>query len=213
MAGQGKRTPKRGEPPARSRTARRTGRRPGTNPTREQIIDAARETFAAHGFRGATIRAIAHAAEVDPALIHHYFTSKENLFAVTLQFPEHAAPRVLAALRGDPATFGERLSRAYLGLWEDPQTRRQMAIITKSALTSADALARVRPAVMDVLGQIGTTDLGGPDREVRFQVAMGHLLGVACVRHLAQAPPLSELSFDELVARVAPAVQLHLTPD
>ena len=189
----------------------RTGRRPGSKPTRQQILDAARQTFAAQGFRGATIRAIARAADVDPALVHHYFKSKQDLWAATVQFPEHAAPQVLQALHGDPATRGERLTRAYLTLWEDPQTRNQMAIITTSALTSDQAMAHLRPAITDVLAQIAATTVAGPDPELRFQLAMAHLLGVAVIRHLTQAPPLCVLPFDDLIARVAPAVQSHLT--
>jgi AcrR family transcriptional regulator len=192
-------------------TGGRTGRRSGHQPTRREIVDAARQQFAAHGYRAATIRAIARAAGVDPALIHHYFGSKETLFAATLEFPARAAPDVLAALDGDTAGIGERLTRAYLELWEDPTTHEQMEILTKSALTSADAMARVRPTITRVLGQISTTKLKGPDPEVRFQLAVSHLLGVACVRHLTQAPPLCDLPFEDLVARVAPAVQLHLT--
>jgi AcrR family transcriptional regulator len=190
----------------------RTGRRPGSRPTRQHILDAARQTFAAQGYRGATIRAIARAADVDPALIHHYFTSKQDLWAATVQFPEHAAPQVLQALHGDPGTLGERLTRVYLALWEDPRTRSQMTIITKSALTSDEAMARLRPAITDVLAQITTaTTVAGPDPELRFQLAMGHLLGVAIIRHLTHAPPLSDLPFDDLIARVAPTVQSHLS--
>jgi hypothetical protein len=86
-----------------------------------------------------------------------------------------------------------------------------MEILTKSSLTSTEAMARVRPAIARVVAQIRTTDLPGPDPEISFQLAMSHLLGVACVRHLTQAPPLSTLPFEDLVARLAPAVQLHLT--
>jgi AcrR family transcriptional regulator len=192
------------------RTGGRTGRRPGHQPTRREICDAARQLFAADGYRATTIRAIAAAANVDPALIHRHFGSKENLFAATLDFPAQAAPNVLAALHSTPAGLGERLTRAYLRLWEDPSTREQMEILTKSSLTSTETMARVRPAIARVVGQIRTTDLPGPHPEIGFQLAMGQLLGVACVRHLTQAPPLSTLPFEDLVARVAPAVQLHL---
>jgi AcrR family transcriptional regulator len=190
---------------------RRTGRRPGSQPTRQEIVDAARELFATRGYRSTTIRAIAAAAGVDPALVHRFFGSKENLFAATLEFPEQAAPNVLAALHGDQADIGERLTRAYLNLWEDATSREQMKILTMSALTNTEAMTPVRAAIGRVLGQLRTTDITGPDPEVRFQLAMGHLLGVACVRHLTRVPPLSDLPFEDLVARVAPAIQSHLS--
>ncbi len=69
-----------------SRPAR--GRRPG-NPaiTRQSILEAARATFARAGYERATIRAIASAAAVDPALVHHYFGTKEELFVAAHEIP------------------------------------------------------------------------------------------------------------------------------
>jgi DNA-binding transcriptional regulator YbjK len=61
----------------------RTGRRPGSNPTKQEILEAAREAFAVRGSRGAAIRAIAESADVDPGLVHHYFKTKQDLSSVT----------------------------------------------------------------------------------------------------------------------------------
>lgn len=47
--------------------------------TRARIRDAALREFAKHGFKGASIRGIARAANVSPGLVQHYFTSKEEL--------------------------------------------------------------------------------------------------------------------------------------
>src|SRR5690606_5246236 len=57
-----------------------TGRRAAGSGTRETILAAARDAFAAHGFGGVTIRQIASTAAVDPALVHYYFGTKEQLF-------------------------------------------------------------------------------------------------------------------------------------
>ena len=46
---------------------------------RARIRDAALEEFAAHGVRGATVRAIAARAGVSPALVQHHFGTKEQL--------------------------------------------------------------------------------------------------------------------------------------
>ncbi|MGH3306243.1 MAG: TetR family transcriptional regulator [Nocardioides sp.] len=190
---------------------KRIGRRPGGQPTRREIVNAARDTFAAKGFRGSTIRAIAEAANVDPALIHHYFGNKEQLFAATLEFPEGAPDRLVSALTGPADGLGERLTRAYLQLWEAPATRGQMLIATRAALTDDDAMDRARPMVVAMLGQAAATDVPGPDPEKRFALAMAHLLGVAAVRHLSRVPPLCDLPLEELIASTAPAVQFHLT--
>ena len=47
---------------------------------RTAILDAAEVEFSAHGFDGVTLRTIAKRAEVDVALPHYYFGSKEKLF-------------------------------------------------------------------------------------------------------------------------------------
>lgn len=187
------------------------GRRPGGLPTRQEIVEAARGIFATSGYRSATVRAIGEAAGVDPALIHHYFGTKEKLFAATLEFPEHAPDRLLAALSGPPEQLGERLTRAYLELWEDPATRDQMVIAVRAAMSSDEAMARVRPTIVDMLGRAPASDVRGPDSEKRFALAMAHLVGVAGVRHISKIPPLRDLPLEELVLRTAPAVQLHLT--
>ncbi|NLB68460.1 MAG: TetR/AcrR family transcriptional regulator [Lentisphaerae bacterium] len=49
-------------------------------PTYWQILEAARELFAIHGFRGTTIRMIAQKAKVNGASINYYFRSKDALY-------------------------------------------------------------------------------------------------------------------------------------
>lgn len=189
---------------------RRIGRRPGVQPTRQQIVDAARVLFASEGFRGATVRAIADSADVDPAMIRHYFGTKERLFVATLEFPEDAPTRLVSALAGEPAVLGEQLTRAYLALWEEPATHSQMVIATRASLSSDEAMARVRPMIVAMLGQADTTAVPGSVPATRFALAMAHLLGVATVRYLSRVPPLCDLPLEEVIARTAPAVQLHL---
>jgi TetR/AcrR family transcriptional regulator, regulator of cefoperazone and chloramphenicol sensitivity len=46
---------------------------------RARIRDAALRQFAAHGFKGATIRGIAREAGVSPGLVQHHFPSKQAL--------------------------------------------------------------------------------------------------------------------------------------
>ena len=65
----------------------RPGRRQGDPQTREAIADAARAEFLEHGYTATTIRAVARRAEVDPALVYHYFTDKVTLYTSTLSLP------------------------------------------------------------------------------------------------------------------------------
>ena len=65
--------------------------------TRTAITEAARQLFRDRGYERTTVRDIAAAAEVDPALVIRYFGSKDQLFAhsaeIRLDFPDMAALR------------------------------------------------------------------------------------------------------------------------
>src|SRR4029453_18775916 len=98
----------------------RTGRRPGNQDTREAILDAARDAFAERGYDQASIRAIATGAGVDPALVHHYFGTKEQLFLATVEAPIAPGAVVRAVLAGDEAQLPERLLRQFLSVWDNP---------------------------------------------------------------------------------------------
>src|SRR5882757_2919446 len=98
----------------------RTGRRPGKQDTREAILAAARETFSQRGYDQTSIRAIAAGAGVDPALIHHYFGSKDQLFLATVQAPMNPAELLPQILSGGAGEVPERLVRTFVSVWDHP---------------------------------------------------------------------------------------------
>jgi AcrR family transcriptional regulator len=186
----------------------RTGRRPGNADTREQILAAAREQFAAKGFRGTTMRSIADAAKVNVALLAHYFGGKAQLFDATLELPDVVRDQMREILSGDLTGAGERLARSYLAPWEESATRRQLLAGVRTALSGDDAMLRMRDVLDGALD--GDPTHSHPERRTGLALAMSHLLGVAIARHVSQLAPIAELPFDDLIARVAPSVQLHL---
>ncbi len=122
--------------------------RPERPDTRSQILDAALEEFAAHGFRGATIKRIAQRARLrSQALIYWYFPAKEALFQAVLG--QHL-PIVQMVL--DPAPLLDRppeevlplLARTYLATAERPGAQRLVRLL-------APELIR-RPEVADAVG-------------------------------------------------------------
>ena len=189
---------------------RPTGRRAGDSGTRDAILDAARDLFAERGFDGASLRAIATAAGVDPGLIRHFFGDKDTLFATTVAARTTIPQRILASLAGDPAGIGERVTDSYLRMWEEPDTRPILLSLVRSAVTSERAGemlleimgARVRESAATALADEGL--LGG------VALAGSHLIGVALARFVVKMPPIVELSHDALVAEVAPAIQRYL---
>jgi len=187
----------------------RPGRPAGDGTNRERVRTAAREEFAATGFRGATMRSIAARAGVDIALLSHYFGNKDGLFAATLELPESAHGMLVDALSGPPATSGERLTRGYLTLWEAPPTSAHMQALARSALSNEVASARMQALFTGAVSDPAVSDLLA-GRRVGFTLAMGQLVGVAFARHLFKVPPLADLDLAAVIGRTAPAVQLHL---
>src|SRR2546425_10479662 len=98
----------------------RTGRRPGTGGTREKILAAARSQFGQEGYDGATIRGIAAGAGVDPALIPHYFGSKEGVFLAAVEFPVDPAEFIPRLLAPGIDGLGGRLVTLFLGTLGSP---------------------------------------------------------------------------------------------
>ncbi len=194
------------EAPARSGA----GRRPGVTTTRDRILEAARQQFAERGFAGTTIRSIATASQVDPALVHHFFGSKDALFGIALRLPDEVAGAIPALLCEGLDGAGERLARFYLGLWEDPRTRTTFLAVFRSAVTHEHAAAMLRDVVSARLLAGGGPPL--PDQaRLRLTLAMSHLTGLAFGRYVMGVPPLAGEDAEYLVAAVAPCVQHYLT--
>lgn len=207
-----------------SRDRRPPGRRAGDSGTREAIGEAARAQFADHGYNGATIRGIAAAADVDPALVHHYYGSKEALFAAAMRFRDLPSEVMTAALagpagQGPQAGTGARLVKAALSMWESEGVRDTFLGLLKSAVTSEQAAAMLRDFVADsVLGTMvrvtGLAERASP-AEARYRAAMvaSQMLGLAMTRLVLRLPPVAGASVDDLAATVGPSVERYLSGD
>jgi AcrR family transcriptional regulator len=188
----------------------RTGRRPGAGGTREKILAAARSHFADAGYEGATIRAIAAEARVDPALVLHYFGSKEGVFLAAVEFPIDPAtfiPRLLApGLEG----LGARLVGFFLETWDSPAGSPLLGLI-RSVVGSERAAAVLRDFVSrEVLGRLAEAlELDQP--QLRASLAASQLVGLAMLRYVVKLEPLASAGPEELAAWLGPSVQRYLT--
>jgi AcrR family transcriptional regulator len=106
--------------PAGQSAAARRGRRGGTAASRDHILDAARRQFAEHGFEGTSLRQVARAAGVDPAMVHHFFQDKDELFALSVELPADPAQVLSGVADSDPGQRAGLIIRAVLRLWESP---------------------------------------------------------------------------------------------
>lgn len=188
----------------------RAGRRPGSPDTRGQVLAAARHRFARDGYDGATIRAIAAEAGVDPALVHHYFGTKPDLFREAAAFPLDTEALVTTLVRTADDQRAGALARLFFDVWEDEATRPQLLSILRSAMTHEDAAALLRAFVgRELLGPM-VRRLGLEGADVRVPLAAAQMIGVAMLRYVLRVEPLASLPTEELVARLTPALEAHL---
>ena len=176
---------------------------------RTAILSAAREQFAATGYAAASVRGIARQAGVDPALVHHYFGTKEQVFVAAMQLPFQPGEMLPQVLAGDPDGLGERLVRLFLGAWDSPEFRAPMLGMLRSAMTGEQGAAMLREFVGTALiGRVAEALC--PVDPLRVQAAAAQMVGVVILRHVIRLEPLASASVDDVVALIAPAVQRHL---
>ncbi|XVQ10375.1 TetR family transcriptional regulator [Spirillospora sp. CA-255316] len=190
------------------RSGRGPGRRPGPTETREAILAAARELFAEKGYDGASLRAIARAAGVDPALVHHFFGNKEGVFVQAMRFPidpGELVPRILAAPRD---RLGETMVRTFLEVWDDEDRRAPILAMLRSAMTNEQAAVMMRQFVSAALFRRAADIHQIP--MLRINAAVGQMIGVALLRYVLKAEPIASATDEELVELIAPAVQHYL---
>lgn len=188
----------------------RTGRRPGTPDTRDAILAVARRRFATRGYDATSLRAIATEAKVDPALIIHYFGTKEGLFAAATGLPTglSEAFRDLAALPLDE--FAHALVLSYLHLVDSDKSRNAILALVRSAVSNDRAAAMLREFLTTGLLPAIARRTAHPDAQLRASLVAAQLIGIATQRHVIRVEPLAKASPDDIAALVAPAIEQYL---
>ncbi len=192
---------------------RRGGRRPGESSARADILEAARAAFAEHGYDRATIRDIAGRAAVDPALVMHYFGSKEALFSAALELPVRPSEVFARGMAAGRDRLGETIVRTFLEAWEPAETRVRLMAMLRSALTNEAAMGMIRDLLVREVFAPVTEALGVPDAQFRATLVGSQLVGLSMLRYIGRIEPLASASVDDLVAAVGPTVQRYLTAD
>ncbi|MGD0602740.1 MAG: TetR family transcriptional regulator [Streptosporangiaceae bacterium] len=182
------------------------GRPPRDSGTRAAIIDAARAVFLEHGYNEATIRSVARRAEVDPALIYHYFTDKPTLYVSTLDLP--ADPRaIMKEVQLSTASPGARLVDRFLAQWETgPGVPGQSFVTMAQAISSSPQAARsLREFLMDRVWSPRAEE--GEDARWRMVLISSQLMGLAWSRYIMRVEPLASAPRHEVAERLGPALE------
>jgi len=193
---------------------RRRGRPRGANrdDTKARILEAATAEFGERGYEAASIRSIARRAGVDPSLVHHYFDDKSALVAEVVAVPLRPDRIVQGALEGPVDELGERLLRAVLAAWDNPKVRPAATAAMRSVIGQGPAARMLREFLRrEIMLRLAARLGDAGDAELRAELAASQVVGVIMVRYVLAFEPVASLSDDEIVARVAPALQWHLT--
>jgi AcrR family transcriptional regulator len=221
-AGEPGREPSEPSEPARPRPG--PGRRAGESRTREAILDAARRRFGEQGYDGATIRGIAADAGVNPALVHHFYGTKERLFAVAMRLPvvpSDIIKNVLGAERERLGPeFGQQLGEILVGtmlrIWDVADARTAFLGLLRAAATTEQGVVMLREFVTSTI-LVGLAQAAGlsDDAEGRFRATLvaSQVVGLGFARYVLGLEPLASAATEDLVAAIGPTMQRYLTGD
>jgi len=191
-------------------SSRPRGRRPGASDTRDTILAAARERFAAHGYDRTRIRDVAGDAGVDAALVHYFFKSKDGLFAEAMELPFRPAEVLGPVLAEGIDGLGERMVRRLLSVWDDPSNRAALLALLQGASTHPGAAQALREFIRrEMIGRVaGAVRADRP--ELRANLVASQIVGLIFARYVVQVQPLAGLAAEEVVPLVGPTLQRYL---
>ena len=190
---------------------KRPGRPSGTSDTRDRILTNAREMFARNGIGKTSIRSIAAAAGVDSALVHHYFGTKEQLFAAAVHIPIDPM-LVIGPMREAPIDeLGLTLPSLLLPLWDSEMGSAFLA--TLRSMLAGDGVGLIRSFLQDVIAvEIGSrVDEPPGSGRIRVQFVASQLVGVVMARYILELEPFASLPVEQIAQTIAPNLQHYLT--
>ncbi len=178
-----------------------------------RILAAARQEFATNGWAGTTIRAVARAADVDPALVYHYFGSKQGLLDAATDPPAKWLESVLTAWATPPAELGRQLVGNVLRAWTDEEVGPVLRAILLTAAHERRTHQKIRTVVERSLIGESTLQTGEADRLRRSGLIATQLIGLAMLRYVWKIEPIASMPDDEVVDTIAPNIQRYIDAD
>jgi AcrR family transcriptional regulator len=192
---------------------KRPGRPAGSSDTRDRILANARVLFARNGIANTSIRAVAAAADVDSALVHHYFGTKEKLFAAAVHIPIDPMD-VIGPLRQVPLEeLGHAIPSMLLPLWDSEIGAGFIA--TLRSVMAGSEVNLFRSFIQDVIAvEVGSRVDSPPGTGIiRVQFVASQLVGVLMARYILDLEPFKSLPATQIIETIAPNLQRYLTGD
>lgn len=191
------------------RAARGPGRRPGNPDTRADILAAAREQFSRNGYTATSVRAIAAAAGVNSALVHHYFGTKDELLLAALDLPVDPREVLMGATLGGVDGAGHRLLTVFFSTWDDPDLQPRLVALARSIVDPSSHL--VTSGYLNVILRPVAESLGVDRRDERITLVGSVMLGLILARYVLKLEPLASTPAQRLIPVYAPQLQRILS--
>ncbi|MFI7705630.1 TetR family transcriptional regulator [Nonomuraea sp. NPDC049480] len=172
--------------------------------TEGRILGAARALFAEMGFERTTIRAVARAAEVDPALVMQYFGNKQELFRQAVR----VTPVPDAGLDAD-GLVEYLLGTITMKMGELPQGSLAMM---RSMLTHPEAAASAREVLGRQIDRLAES-IPGDDARLRAALMTTIMLGLAVGHQLLELDELRGVPQEEIARLLRPTLRTLTGPE
>jgi AcrR family transcriptional regulator len=178
-----------------------------------RIVAAARDEFAERGWAGTTIRAVARTADVDPALVYHYFGSKEGLLDAATNPPQKWLESVAKVWTTPIEQLGAALITLLLASWADDEIGPTLRAILQTAAHEPSTREKLRRVVEGSL--MGVSGLGSDERDrlVRSGLISSQMMGFALMRYVWKIEPVASMSDDEAIGAITPNLQHYVNGD
>jgi AcrR family transcriptional regulator len=178
-----------------------------------RILAAARDEFAEQGWAGTTLRAVARAADVDPALVYHYFRSKEGLLDAATNPPQKWLQSVADVWTTPIDQLGTALITLLLASWADDEIGPTLRAILQTAAHEPSTREKLRRVVEGSL--MGVSELGSDERDrlIRSGLISSQMMGFALMRYVWKIEPVASMPDDEAIAAITPNLQHYVNGD
>jgi AcrR family transcriptional regulator len=193
-----------------SREPKALGRRPGRSGTREAIAAAAQRLFADRGYDRTTIRGIAADADVDPALVSHYFGTKQELFAAVTDLPWGLDEAMVWIVDGPRSKIGARFAEFLVGVLEELESRRVITSMVRAAASEPEAARLVRELVTERVLKPIAEALESDQPALRAGLLNTQMVGLVMGRYVVGLEPIASLPPEQLARAIAPNLQHYL---
>lgn len=178
-----------------------------------RIVAAARVEFAEHGWAGTTIRAIARAADVDPALVYHYFGSKEKLLDAATNPPQKWLDDVAKVWVTPVEQLGAAVLELMLASWDDEEIGPTLHAILQTAAHEPTTREKLRRVVAGSLMGVAHLGVDEDERLVRSGLIASQTIGLALMRYVWKIEPLASMTNEEMLAAITPNLQRYVDGD